>query len=156
MTMPDGSIESGARAIIGYPTNRLLAVIDRPADGEAARAALLAAGFGPDAVTVITRPAGAPSRVLRSSRGGVRARLRRAVQFMTMDQTPDFLVYEAALADGRAVVAVAARDREEVLRARVVVRAYGAHFVNWFGQLATEEFELWRGPEPAIPGYLRR
>ena len=30
----------------------------------------------------------------------------RAIQFMSMDQLPDFLVYERALVDGRAVIAV--------------------------------------------------
>jgi hypothetical protein len=32
----------------------------------------------------------------------------------------------------------------------------GAHFVNYFGRFATEEYARWRGPEPAVPDFLRR
>jgi hypothetical protein len=42
----------------------------------------------------------------------------------------------------------------ELARDRLI--AANAHFVNWFGRLATEEISQWRGPEPDIPGYLKR
>ena len=77
-------------------------------------------------------------------------------QFMTMDQTPDFLVYERALLDGRAVVAVHVANRDAMLAARTVLDGFGAHFLNHFGRLYTEELTLWRGPEPEIPSALRR
>ena len=38
---------------------------------------------------------------------------------------------------------------------RAVIR-HGGHFTNYYGRFATEELDLWRGPEPEIPGYLRR
>ena len=75
---------------------------------------------------------------------------------MSMDQLPDFLVYERAIEDGRAVIAVHVRDRTAMLRARVVLERFGAHFLNHFGRLSTEELSMWRGPEPEIPGALRR
>ena len=82
----------------------------------------------------------------------------RFFQFVLMDQTPDFLVYEAAIAEGRAVVAVIAGggDRERMLRAADLLKAEGAHFLNFFGRFQTEEVSLWRGPEPEIPDALRR
>jgi hypothetical protein len=75
-----------------------------------------------------------------------------------MDQTPDFIVYEAAIAEGRAVVAVTAGggDRARMLRAAAILGAHGAHFVNFFGRFQTEEVSLWQGREPAIPDALRR
>ena len=39
---------------------------------------------------------------------------------------------------------------------RVVLERFGAHFLNHFGRLSTEEAALWRGPEPEIPNSLRR
>jgi hypothetical protein len=73
-----------------------------------------------------------------------------------MDQMPDFLTYEAALRDGRSVVAVRARDRPAMLRARAVLEPAGAHFMNFFGRFSTEELSRWRGPELDVPDYLRR
>ena len=75
---------------------------------------------------------------------------------MTMDQMPDFLTYEAALRDGRAVVAVRAEDRPTMLRARDILVVADAHFMNFFGRLSTEELSRWRGPELAAPDYMRR
>jgi hypothetical protein len=54
------------------------------------------------------------------------------------------------------VVAVHVRDRDAMLRARVVLERYGAHFLNHFGRFQTEELTLWRGPEPRIDDALRR
>jgi hypothetical protein len=78
------------------------------------------------------------------------------IQFTTMDQMPDFRLYEAAIADGRAVVAVRVRDREVRRRVRDRLAAGGAHFMNFYGRLYTEELSRWRGPELKLPGYLRR
>ncbi len=80
----------------------------------------------------------------------------RAFQFLSMDQLPDFLVYERAIEDGRAVVAVRVADRKRIGAVRPVLERYGAHFMNYFGRLSTEEVSLWRGDEPEIPDVLRR
>jgi hypothetical protein len=73
-----------------------------------------------------------------------------------MDQMPDFRLYEAAIADGRAVIAVRARDGEVRRRVRDRLTSAGAHFMNFYGRLYTEEMSRWRGPELELPGYLRR
>lgn len=73
-----------------------------------------------------------------------------------MDQLPDFLMYEAAISDGRAVVAVRVDRRERMLADRDVLVRHGGHFLNHFGRQWTEELTMWRGTEPAIPGPLRR
>ena len=82
--------------------------------------------------------------------------MTRVFQYMTMDQMPDFVMYEAALRDGRALVAVRAGSRRTLDLARDLLVGADAHFINWFGRLATEEISQWRGPEPDIPGYLKR
>ena len=63
---------------------------------------------------------------------------------MSMDQTPDLRLYEAALDDGRAIVAVHGGSRDRLLEARDILAANGAHFQNHFGRYATEELSRWR------------
>ncbi|TMC63167.1 MAG: hypothetical protein E6J17_05400 [Chloroflexi bacterium] len=89
-------------------------------------------------------------------RHGLGARVRRAVEFTLMDQAPDLAWYEAAIRDGRSVVAVRVSDDAKVRAAVETLRAIGAHFINHYGRFATEEFERWRGREPRLPDYLRR
>ena len=143
------------RRMITYPTSRLLGVIDRPDDGPAAVQALLAAGVA-DAVDLLAGEDGLDRLGRLGSPPGPLSRIVRAFQFMSMDQLPDFLVYERALEDGRAVLAVHVGNRTAMLGVRTVLERFGAHFLNHFGRLSTEELSMWRGPEPEIPGALRR
>jgi hypothetical protein len=73
-----------------------------------------------------------------------------------MDQAPDLAWYEAAIREGRSVVAVRLSDEAAIRAAVEVLRANGGHFINHYGRFATEEFERWRGREPKLPDYLRR
>ena len=143
--------------MITYPTGRLLAVVDRPEAAAAAATALAADGVV-SAADVETL-AGLDGRDRLGRLGSPPNPLSRAVrlfQFMSMDQLPDFLVYERAIDDGRAVVAVRVGDRPSMLRVRAILERHGAHFQNHFGRFQTEELSMWRGPEPDIPGPLRR
>jgi hypothetical protein len=142
--------------MIGYPTNRLLMVIDDPHRAREAMRELAAAGLGSDRVTLLVGERGVDElRRLGGARGFL-ARLVRMFQFMSMDQMPDFVMYEAALREGRDVIAIRPRNREQMLAARDIVARYGGHFANWFGRFSTEEVSPWQGPEPDIPAYLRR
>jgi hypothetical protein len=73
-----------------------------------------------------------------------------------MDQMVDLAVYEAALRDGRAVITVHAPRVEQRERAKRVLAAAGAHFMNFFGRIATEEISRWRGKELPLHPALRR
>jgi hypothetical protein len=145
-----------SRRSFAYPTGHLLAVVDDPAAAAAAGGALVSAGFAPADVTVLRGDEGVDRFHGLDSGGGLWRRLVRATQFLTMDQMPDFVTYEAALRDGRAVVAVRADDRPSMLRARDLLIGAGGHFMNFFGRLSTEELARWRGPELEIPAYMRR
>jgi hypothetical protein len=118
--------------------------------------ALTAAGFAPAAVTVLEGSEGANQLDATGSVGGVAARVRRIVSFTLADQMPDLILYEAALREGRAMISVAVRNDQEKQLARSILTSKGAHFVNYYGRLVTEELTLWRGPEPKLPGMLRR
>lgn len=145
----------GRRRVIPYPTDHLLAVVDDPADAPDLVAALLSAGFGSADVTVLGTDGGAGGIGSLGDRHPRWTRLLRVVQFLTMDQMPDLVLYEAALRDGRVVAAVHVRERARMLVARDLLRGRGAHFLNYFGRTATEELERWRGPELELPALLR-
>ena len=141
---------------IGYPTGRLLAVIDEPTVAAAALDELLAAGVARDDVLLLTGPEDAGRLDGTGAVHGIRARILRLVQFVMMDQLPDFASYEAAAREGRAVVVVRVPDEARRRAAVRTLERAGGHFMNYFGRLATEEISRWRGPEPNVPSLLRR
>ncbi len=144
------------RSMITYPTRKVLGVIDDPAQARDAAAALVATGVPADDVQLLIGEDGRRGLATLGSRPNLLSRATRVFQFMSMDQLPDFLVYERAIEDGRAVVAVHVANRTAMQATREVLERFGAHFLNHFGRLSTEELSMWRGPEPEIPGALRR
>ncbi len=145
-----------SRRMITYPTNQLLGVIDRPDDAGRATDALVEAGFDPARIVVLVGEEGTDRLGRLGAHPNVLSPLVRVFQFLLMDQTPDFLVYERAMEVGRTVVAVHVADRREMLAAREIVERHGGHFLNYFGRMSTEEVSMWRGEEPEIPDALRR
>ncbi len=146
---------STSRAI-GYPTNRLLGVIDDPGAAAGAMADLQASGIATRDLEILRGEEGADRMDGTGEVAGWLGRLRRAFDFTLMDQLVDFAAYERALRDGRAVVMVHVHGDAPKDAAHQVLKRHGAHFINYYGRFATEELDLWRGPEPDIPGYLRR
>jgi hypothetical protein len=149
-------VRSPSRRAIGYPTNRLLAVIDDPAQAAAALADLRAAGFTDRDLEILRGEEGADRMDGTGGVAGWLGRLRRAFDFTLMDQLVDFATYERALRDGRAVIMVHVHGDAPKQQALDALKGHGGHFMNYCGRFATEEHGLWRGPEPDIPGYLRR
>jgi hypothetical protein len=147
---------SETRRTIGYPTNRLLAVIDDPAEAAAVMAELASSGIPPRDLDLLRGDEGADRVDGTGDVSGWLGRLRRAFDFTLMDQLVDFAAYERALRDGRAVVMVRVHGDAPKETVRQVLKRHGGHFINYYGRFATEELDLWRGPEPDIPGYLRR
>ena len=147
---------STPRRAIGYPTNRLLAVIDDPAEAAAAMADLTAGGIAARDLDLLRGEEGADRVDGTGEVSGWLGRLRRSFDFTLMDQLVDFAAYERALRDGRAVVMVHVHGDGPKETVRQVIKRHGGHFINYYGRFATEELDLWRGPEPDIPGYLRR
>jgi hypothetical protein len=144
------------RRAIRYPTNRLLAVVDDPTEAVAAIAELAAAGVATRDLEILRGDEGADRMDGTGEVSGWLGRLRRAFDFTLMDQLVDFAVYERALRDGRAVVMVHVHGDAPKVAAQRILKSHGGHFINYYGRFATEELDMWRGPEPEIPGYLRR
>ena len=140
---------------IGYPNRQVLAVFDDQAAAERAIEVLVAAGVARDAIERFAGSTDADRFDATGASHGLIARLRRTMQFGLMDQLPAMAWYEAALREGKAVVAVRTRSRAETLRVVEALMGAGAHFINRFGRFDTEEFARWRGPEPAVHDWMK-
>ena len=140
---------------IGYPSRQVLGVFEDRRTADAATTQLAEVGVAPTAIQTYAGPADAERFDATGARHGLAARLRRVMQFSLMDQLPAMAWYEAALRDGKVVVAVRTTSRPGTLRAVEVLKAAGGHFINRFGRLDTEEFARWRGPEPAVTDLMR-
>ena len=138
---------------IGYPTGKVLAVFDRAAAADAAIAA--ARALNAPGVERFHGAADADRFDATGARHGAVARVLRTVQFGMMDQLPALAWYEAALREGKTVVAVRTRNRPTTLRVVEALRGAGGHFINHFGRAATEEFARWQGPEPNVPSLMK-
>ena len=138
---------------IGYPAGRVLAVFDRAGDADRAIEGLPAPSL--PGIERFEGPADADRFDATGAHHGAIARVLRTVQFSLMDQLPAMAWYEAALREGKVVLAVRTRNRSTTLRVVEALRAAGGHFINHFGRAATEEFARWRGPEPNVPSLMK-
>ena len=143
-------------AFIGYPVDRVLAVVDDPVDAARAASALATVGVAARDITILRGDEGAARLDGTGASHGRLARTRRLVSFTLMDQLPDMAWYEQAVRGGRAVLMVRVRGDAAKAAAVTTLRALGAHFINHYGRFATEEIERWRGPEPDVSSLLKR
>jgi hypothetical protein len=140
---------------IGYPNRQVVAVFDNRVTADLAAAALRSSGIADADVEIYDGVGDAERFDATGARHGLAARLRRVMQFSLMDQLPAMAWYEAALREGKVVLAVRTTNRPGTLRAVAVLKAAGGHFINRFGRFDTEEFARWRGPEPAVSDLMR-
>lgn len=144
------------RRFIGYPAGSLLAVLPDAESAARAAAAARAAGTPDRDITILRGAEGADRLDGTGAVHGVIARLRRLVSFTLMDQLVDMALYEQAVREGQVVLMVRPGDNERKATAIALLRQHGGHFINHYGRFATEEIERWHGPEPNVPGLLRR
>jgi hypothetical protein len=140
---------------IGYPSRQVVAVFDDRGAADRAVMALRAAGVAQRSIETYAGAADAELFDSTGARHGLGARLRRVMQFSLMDQLPAMAWYEAALREGKVVLAVRTTSRAGTLEVVEAMKAAGGHFINRFGRFDTEEFARWRGPEPAVPDLMR-
>ena len=145
-----------SRRLIGYPTGWTLTVFDAAEAAAVAARALEADGVPSDDLVVLAGPTSGDGLDRLGTSSGIGARLRRSMQFLTMDQLPDLHVYELALDGGHAVVGVRIPGEEARRAAVATIQRHGGHFINRFGSWATEEIAPWRGPMPDLPQHMQR
>jgi hypothetical protein len=141
---------------IGGAVGRLMAVFDDAAAVEAARTALVAAGIDGGGIETFTGPESASAFDASGRRHGPLGVVYRVFEFSWADQAPDFAWYEAAVREGRVVMSVRVRGQRHVAHVARIVEEHGGHFINHFGWFETQELARWKGPEPDVPGFLRR
>jgi hypothetical protein len=144
------------RRVIRYPSGWTLAVLPDAASAEAASQELGTLGVDADDLVVLAGPDAAARLERLGTSGGVAARIRRAVQFMTMDQLPDLHVYETAMSRQQPIVGVRVEEADARRRAVQALLRHGAHFVNRFGAWATEEIAPWRGESLPVGQLMQR
>jgi hypothetical protein len=141
---------------LGSARGRLLSVFDTPEAADAAAAEIETLGVDADRIEQFAGDEGVQAFDGSGVHHGLLGRAYRAFQFTLVDQAPDFSYYEGAARLGRIVLSVKPKGDKEMRRVVGVMRTHGGHFINWFGLFATEEFERWHGPEPDMPGFMRR
>jgi hypothetical protein len=141
---------------IGTAVGRLIVVFDSEPDAEAARVALMATGIDPAGIELFAGTEAAAAFDPSGRRRGLLGRLYRMVEFTWADQAVDFAWYEAAIREGRVVMSVRVRGQQHVAGAARIATDHGGHFINHFGWFETQELARWEGPEPDVPGFLRR
>ena len=144
------------RRLIGYPSGWTLAVFDDPAAAEACVGELTGQGIAPHDLVVLSGADAVGGLERLGSSAGLAGRLRRGMQFITMDQLPDLHVYELAIEQGHGVLGLRIADEEARRRALETVGRQGGHFINRFGAWATEEIAPWRGTMPELPQHMQR
>jgi hypothetical protein len=147
---------SGRGPSIGGAVGRLMVVYDDAAAVEGARAALIAAGIDAAAIETFSGPDAVAAFDASGRRHGPLGVVYRIFEFTWADQAPDFAWYEAAVREGRIVMSVRVRGQRRVAHAARIAEEHGGHFINHFGWFETQELARWKGPEPDVPGFLRR
>jgi hypothetical protein len=148
--------EPRRRRSIGSAVGRLIAVLDSAESADAARTALVAAGVDPAAIEAFAGAEDAAVFDPSGARHGWLGRFYRVMEFSWADQAPDFAWYEAAIREGHVVMSVRVRGQRHVAHAARIIEEEGGHFINHFGWFETQELARWKGPEPRVPGFLRR
>ena len=133
--------------------NRLVGVVDDPARTHRICERLLELGIPEADIEVLVGQEGA---VRLDSTGGTGwwHRMVRVSQYLLADQSTEYVMYDAALRDGRAVVAVLIRDRALKPAATAILQEEGAHLISFFGRIQTEQISGWRGPELVNPSFV--
>jgi hypothetical protein len=144
------------RRFIRYPVDRLLAVIDDAAQAAGVAAELVERGIPSPDITLLRGMEGAERLDGTGASNGLRARMRRLVDFTVADQLVDMAWYEWAVRDGRVVIMIRVRGDGPRSMALDVLRRHSGHFINHYGRFATEEVVRWRGPEPDVQSLLKR
>ncbi len=135
--------------------NHLVSVFDDHPAAVAAVRALSVAGI-PEADLLLLRGEEGERAFDSDGRTGRWLRLSRLSGYFSADQSSDYPMYDAAIKDGRTVLAVRLSDRKRKADAIRIVLEAGGHFLNFYGRLQTEEIARWRGPELLSPPFLPR
>jgi hypothetical protein len=119
-----------------YPTRKVIGVLDTPHNLDAVLSALVAAGFGPESIQVLSGEEGIRAIDPAGGYHGLLSRLTRIIQAIGQEHE-HMHRYEEELRPGHYLVVISVPDDEaRRQRAAAILSEHGGHFVNYYGPLA--------------------
>ena len=140
---PERQSTPEASSKVRYPTNHVVAIVDREAPLAAVVESLTSGGFLESEIHV----AGGKEAVDRfhasTGRGGLAGLAIRVAEKLGMEDDEMALKahYEQSMRDGGFLVAVAAPTDERKEAAADVLRTHGAHSINFLGRVLVEAMD---------------
>ena len=133
---------------ISYPTDRVVATIDDPADAQAAIEALLEAGCTPEEIDVLYGAEGLRRLDPTGKEHGLLARFQRTL--LQFNEEPKYIRrHEEDLRAGHFVIMVRAEEPERREAVKEILQSHGGHFIVFFGKLAMHRLDV--GSTSAAP-----
>lgn len=125
---------------VRYPTNHVVAIVDKEVPLAAAVESLTSGGFLDSEIQVTCGTQGADRLQASTGRGGLAGLAIRVAEKLGIEDDEMALKshYEQAMRDGGFVVAVAAPTDERKERAADVLREHGARSINFLGRFFVE------------------
>jgi len=119
-----------------YPMRKVIGVVDTPHDLDSALSALVAAGFGPETIQVLSGEEGIRAIDPAGVYHGLLGRLTRIIQAIGSEHE-HMHRYEEELRAGHYLVVISVPDDEAARkRAAAILGKHGGHFVDYYRPLA--------------------
>ena len=140
--MSSYSPKEGTENVFNYPTNSVIGVVDRREDARSAIRELKAAGFADDAIGLLCGTQDTQEVESETEEeAGFWGKITRMIQeFGDVDQDHKEYHRQQLLA-GHYLVTVHAGDDAARDRARDILKANHAHFINYYGEWAIDNLE---------------
>ena len=134
------TLSADRRHVTAYPTNRVVGTITDASQAGEAGAALLAAGFGRDAINVLHGDEDLRRLELTDEQHGLFEQVQRTViRTFELEEFRHLTHHIEDLRAGRFVIMVLAKRREQRMLAGDILHRYGAEFVGFYGRWAWED-----------------
>jgi len=124
-----------------YPNNKVIGIIDDPADCKAALKDLKAAGFTAAEIEVLSGEEGAHRLDPTGEEHGPLARFARWIEKAGDMETEHVRRHEEEVLAGHFGIGVNATEPEAREKVREILKAHNGHFINFYGQWAIEAME---------------
>ena len=125
--------------LIAYPTNKVIGIIDKAQDAEAAVHDLRRAGFTRDKIRVLTGEQGAHRIDPTGDRHGLLAQILRSTQrVLGRYEIPHATRHEEEMLAGHFGIGITVEDKEDREKALRILESHHGHFINFYGPLVME------------------
>jgi hypothetical protein len=127
--------------LIFYPTNKVVGIIDDPADCKAALKDLKAAGFTAAEIEVLSGKEDAQRLDPTGEEHGPLARFARWIQKAGDMEAEHVRRHEQEVLAGHFGIGVSAKEPEAREKVRKILKAHNGHFINFYGHWTIEVLE---------------